>query len=219
MDDDMIKKARQLLLLTDLVEKYPQVIARRVSGLVYILIAGGISFATLIFMSLQNILGPGDPFLVNVGFVLLSLGLSWVIGFRLIVPLTRSYQEKSDPSKADRKIYALWTVLCTAIVITSLITFQIGQAQLFPPALQIVMAFGFTMNYLFGRRTGSELEFFSKEQLYFAIAILLGVIPMLVFPQIAFLVLIVVNMGGIYVIGIYMLISAEQLLLESKGQG
>jgi hypothetical protein len=42
---------------------------------------------------------------------------------------------------------------------------------------------------------------------------------MLMFLDVAHIFLIIADMGGIYVIGIYMLITAERLLLESKGQG
>ncbi len=218
-DEDMMEKARQLLLLTDLVEKYPQVVARRVSGLIYILVGGGISFATLIFMFLQNILGPGNPLIVNVGFVLLSLILSWAVGFRLIIPLTRSYQKEAAPSAGDSRIYMIWGGLGIAIVIASFITFQQGFPNLFAPSLQVIMSIGFAINYLLGRKQEGGFDFFTREHLYFSIVILLSAIPMLVFPTLAYLILVVVNMGGIYVIGIYMMISAERLLLESKGQG
>jgi hypothetical protein len=217
-DNDMIEKAKQLLLLADLVDKYPKVVSRRVGGLVYILIGGGISFATLILMSLQDLLGPGDPFLVNVGFVVLSLILSWVIGFRLIAPLTRSYPVEPSASKGGRLVYALWGVLGVAIVLSSLVIFQMGLGALFPPTLQFIMGCGFTANYAMGRRA-SDLDFYSREHIYFAIAIFLSIIPMLIVPAAAYAILIVVNMGGIYTIGIHMLIAAERLLLESKGQG
>ena len=217
-EDDMVEKARQLLLLADLVDKYPKVVARRVAGLVYILIGGGISFATLIFMSLQDLLGSGDPLLINVGFVILSLAFSWIIGFRLIIPLTRSYPAEPSTSKSERGVYALWGILGTAIVVSSIVTFQMGLPELFPPALQFIMGCGFTANYVLGNRA-TEFEFYSKEHLYFAIVVFLSIIPMLIFPAGAYVILIVVNMGGIYSIGIHMLITAERLLLESKGQG
>jgi hypothetical protein len=217
-DKEMIEKAKQLLQLTDLIEKYPQVVSRRVAGLVYIIIAGGISFATLIFMSLQNNLGPGDPLIVNMGFVLLSLFFSWVVGFRLVVPLTKSYPQTTEVDTGGRTVLIGWTVLVVAIIATSFITFQAGRPELFPPTLQLIMGIGFTTNYIMGRREGG-VEFYSKEHAIFAGAIFLSIIPMLLLPAVAYIFLIVVDMGGIYVIGIYMLITAERLLLESKGQG
>ncbi|KXH77106.1 MAG: hypothetical protein AM326_05770 [Candidatus Thorarchaeota archaeon SMTZ-45] len=217
-DEDMIKQAKQLLLLTDLVDKYPQVVSRRVAGLVYILIGGGISFATLILMSLQNLIGPGDPFLVNIGFVIISLVFSWVIGFRLIVPLTQSYPAEPSRSEGGGLILVLWGVIGVAIVVSSLVLFQMGLHLLFPSILQFIMGFGFTINYLAGRRS-STYDFYSREHLYFSIAIFLSIIPMLIFLEAAYLILIVVDMGGIYIIGIFMLITAERLLLESKRQG
>jgi hypothetical protein len=217
-NEDMVEKARQLLLLTDLVDKYPLVVARRVAGLVYLIIAGGISFTTLIFMSLQNELGSGDPFLINLGFVMLSLFFSWIVAFRLVVPLTRSYPQETEMDEGGRATLALWGILAAVIVIVSLVTFQAGTPNLFPPSLQCIMGIGFLSNYIFGRR-GGGVEFYTREHLYFAIAVFLSIIPMLLLPTIAYIFLIVVDMGGIYVIGIYMLITAERLLLESKGQG
>ena len=105
VEDDMTEKAKQLLLLTDLVDKYPAVVARRVAGLVYLIIAGGISFTTLIYMSLQDILGPGDPLLVNLGFIAISLVFSWVVAFRLVLPLTKSYPQPSTDAEGGRAVF------------------------------------------------------------------------------------------------------------------
>jgi hypothetical protein len=80
------------------------------------------------------------------------------------------------------------------------------------------MGTGFLFNYIFGRRESGE-ESLTREHLYFAIAVYISIIPMLLFPIFAYVLLVVVDMGGVYVIGIYMLVTAEQLLLESKGQG
>ncbi|MFW9793133.1 MAG: hypothetical protein ACFFEE_02430 [Candidatus Thorarchaeota archaeon] len=216
-DDEMIKKAKQLLLLTDLIDKYPAVVGRRVSGLVYLIIAGGISFTTLIFMFLQNILGPGDPFLANLGFVLLSLIFSWIVAFRLIVPLTRSYPRPSESSEGGAITFVIWGILAVAIIVVSVILFPAGTSDLFPPSLQFIMGTGFLSNYFLAIRVGEEIV--SREHLYFALAVYLSIIPMLVFPIFAYVLLIVIDMGGVYVMGIYMLITAERLLLESKGQG
>jgi hypothetical protein len=217
MEDDMIEKAKQLLLLTDLVDKYPQVVSRRVAGLVYLIIAGGISFATLIFMALQNMIVIGSWLLVNLGFVLISLFFSWLVAFRLVVPLTKSYPEQPE-QEGGRGVLVLWGALAAAIILVSVISYQTGMDFLFFPALQCIMGCGFTANYVLGRREGN-VEFYTREHLYFGIAVFLSIIPILLFPLAAYLFIIVVDMGGIYVIGIYMLVTAERLLLESKGQG
>jgi hypothetical protein len=217
-NEEMVQKARQLLLLTDLIDKYPAVVARRVAGLVYLIIAGGISFTTLIFMFLQNILGPGDPLLVNLGFVLLSLFFSWIVAFRLIVPLTRSYPQQPSTDEGGRYIFTIWGILGAIIVGVSLVVFPAGLIDLFPPALQSIMGTGFLFNYLLGRRGGGE-DSLTREHLYFTIVVYLSIVPMLIFPIFAYVLLIVVDMGGVFVIGIYMLVTAERLLLESKGQG
>ncbi|MBY8997359.1 MAG: hypothetical protein KGD60_06490 [Candidatus Thorarchaeota archaeon] len=217
-NEDMVEKARQLLLLTDLVDKYPQVIARRVAGLVYLIIAGGVSFATLIFMSLQDILGPGNPLLVNLGFVGMSLLFSWIVAFRLILPITSSYPQEATTEGGGKATFLVWGILAISIVVLSVYTFSSDLGDLFAPGLQCLMGVGFLSNYIGGRRDGG-VEFYSREHLYFAIAVFLSIIPMMMFLSIAYIFLIVVDMGGIYVIGIYMLVTAERLLLASKGQG
>jgi hypothetical protein len=217
-EDNMIEQAKQLLQLTDLIEKYPEVVSRRVAGLVYIIIAGGISFATLIFTFLQMYLGPGDPLIMNMGFVLLSLLFSWLVGFRLVVPLTKSYPQKTETDSGSRTVLLGWAILVVAIIAASFTTFLAGLPELFPPLLQLIMGCGFAANYIMGRR-GGGVEFYSKEHAIFSGTIFLSMIPMLLLPAISYIFLIVVDMGGIYVIGIYMLITAERLLLESKGQG
>ena len=217
-DDEMVEKAKQLLLLTDLVDKYPQVVARRVAGLVYLIIAGGISFTTLIYMSLENYFGPGNPLLVNLGFVVLSLVFSWAVAFRLVLPLTQSYPQTTSAEDESRAPFLVWGSIAVIIVIVSFVTFNTGNGVLFAPVLQIIMGTGFLLNYIGGRK-GGNIEFYGREHLYFAIVVYLSIIPMLMFLYIAHIFLIVADMGGIYVIGIYMLITAERLLLESKGQG
>ncbi len=216
-DEDMLEKARQLLELTDIVDKYPLVVARRVAGLVYIIMAGGISFVTLIFMSLQDILGPGD-FLINLGFVIFSLVFSWIVAFRLVIPLTRSYPQEPTLDEGGRATLVIWGILVAAIVIVSLLTFSAGMDNLFPPVLEFIMGIGFLSNYMLGRRNTS-VEFYTHEHLYFAITVLLSIIPMLLFPAMAYVIIIISCVGGIFVVGIYMLITAERLLLASKGQG
>ncbi len=217
-DEEMVEKAKQLLLLTDLIDKYPKVVSRRVSGLIYLIVAGGISFTTLIYMSLQNVLGPIDPVLLNLGFVGISLFFSWLVSFRLVLPLTQSYPKEPRQKEGEKAPFLVWGTLAVAIVITAFVTFSTNNGVMFVPFLQIIMGTGFLSNYILGRKE-IEKDIFTREHLYFSLAIFLSVVPMLLFLEIAYVLLIVVDMGGIYVIGIYMLITAERLLLESKRQG
>lgn len=217
-DGEMLEKAKQLLELTDLIDKYPKAVARRVSGLIYLIIAGGISFATLIYMSLQNVLGPLDPVLVNLAFVGMSLLFSWLVSFKLVMPLTQSYPKEPRPENGEKAPFIIWGILAVAIVVDALMTFSTGNGVLFVPLLQMIMGVGFLSNYILGKRS-IEVDIFTREHLYFALAIFLSTIPMFLFVEIAYVFLIVVDMGGIYVIGIYMLITSEQLLLEGRRQG
>jgi len=217
-DESRVEKVRQLLLLTDLVERYPLVVARRVTGLVYVIIAGGVSFATLLLMSLQDAIGPGDSLLVNLGFIVLSLVFSWGVAFRLVLPLTSSYPQERSTQEAGRATFAVWGILAVAMVVLSFVTLSSGMANLFPPVLQLIMGFGFLSNYVLGRRRVAP-EFYTHEHVYFAAIILLSIVPMIILPSFAYMLLIVADVGGIYMIGIYLLITAERLLLQSQGPG
>ena len=217
-NDELVEKAKQLLLLTDLIDKYPKVVARRVSGLIYLIIAGGISFATLIYMTLQDVLGPIDPVLVNLAFVGISLIFSWIVAFRLVLPLTQSYPEEPKPKEGERAPFIVWGILAIAIIIDAFVSFSTGNGIIFIPVLQIIMGIGFLSNYILGRKS-VEADIFSREHLYFSLAVFLSVIPMYLFIEFSYVILIVVDMGGIYIMGIYMLITSERLLLESKRQG
>jgi len=169
-------------------------------------------------MSLQNVIGPIDPVLVNLLFVGMSLFFSWVVAFRLVLPLTQSYPQDPRPVEGQRAPFVVWGILAIAIVAVALGTFSTDNGLLFIPLLQIIMGIGFLSNYVLGRKS-IEVDIFTREHLYFAFAILFSVLPMFLFIEFAYVLLIVVDMGGIYVIGIYMLITAERLLLESKRQG
>jgi hypothetical protein len=50
--EEMLERAKQLLTLTDLVDRYPAVMERRITGMIFVLIGGGVSLATLFFTSL-----------------------------------------------------------------------------------------------------------------------------------------------------------------------
>jgi hypothetical protein len=169
-------------------------------------------------MSLQNILEVGDSLFINIGFVLLSLLFSWVVAFRLIVPLTQSYPQEQTTDQGGKGVLVVWAILAALIITSAVITFQGGMEYLFAPILQFIMGCGFLTNFVLGKRD-SDVEFYSREHFYFALAVFLSLIPMLLLPTIAYIFIIVVDMGGIFVIGIYMLITSERLLLESKRQG
>ncbi|MBE0525716.1 MAG: hypothetical protein IH631_02155, partial [Candidatus Thorarchaeota archaeon] len=126
--------------------------------------------------------------------------------------------QETSSKEGEKAPFVIWGILASAIVIVSFLTFSTGTGVLFVPALQLIMGTGFLSNYILGRRS-EGVEFFTREHLYFALAVFLSFIPIILFLELAYIILIVVDMGGIYIIGIYMLITAERLLLESKGQG
>ncbi|MHA1637044.1 MAG: hypothetical protein ACTSUO_07275 [Candidatus Thorarchaeota archaeon] len=217
--EELLDKAKQFLALTALVEKYPEVVERRVMGLIFILIGGAISFATLIFTNIINLVGWGDEtmFLV-IAFVIICLGLGFGITLKVITPIYKSYG-KPESSKHDMSKTAkiTWGVLTFLIIAVSIYVTFTNQMFLFAIFIQIFLAIGNGGNYYDSYRNQDGATP-TKELLIFAIIIALSIIPMLLFLEWSTLILIVVDMGGIYIIGIYMLLTAEKMLLESSGR-
>ncbi len=212
-DSELLEKAQQLLVLTDLVEAYPDVVARRVNGILYLIIGGGMSFVTLIFMSLLLFVEfPGQNLLIITAFVILSLVIAWFLSFRLIRPLTESYPIDIQ-EEMSTLLKVVWGILTTAMVVSAVVLFSIGQVFVFAVVLQLLLFIGNSVNYYDSTR-GSESDSFRRVHLYYSLLIALGLVPMFLFPPMAFVFLIVINLGGLYAIGIYALLSAERLLLE-----
>jgi hypothetical protein len=99
------------------------------------------------------------------------------------------------------------------MVVSAVVLFSMGQVFMFAVVLQFLLFIGNLVNYYDAIR-GSESDSFSRVHLYYTILIALGLIPMFLFPPVAFVFMIVINLGGLYAIGIYALLSAERLLLE-----
>jgi hypothetical protein len=217
--EDELADARRLLALADIVDRYPQVVTRRVTGIIYILIGGGISFATLIMFVLTAVLEPQawNP-LLNLLFVAVSLLITWIIAFRLVGPLTKSFPRQELEEEGVRFFYAMWGVIAIILAVSSVIIFTQENQWLFPVEVQMLLGFGQTATYYMSRHD----EYgggFVKENLALGIAAFLSIPLMLLLPLIAYLILIVVDIGGIYLLGVYALITAERLLLESTGRG
>ncbi|MFW9889762.1 MAG: hypothetical protein ACFFER_16360, partial [Candidatus Thorarchaeota archaeon] len=122
--DDELDDARRLLALTDIVDRYPQVVTRRVNGIIYILIGGGISFATLVMFVLTVVYSPlaWNP-LLNLTFVAVSLLITWVIAFRLVGPLTRSFPKKAVQQKPPIWFYIMWGAIAVVLAVSSVVLF------------------------------------------------------------------------------------------------
>ena len=217
--DDLRKQARELLALTDLVRKYPSVVSQRVEGLVYVLIGGGISLATLMFAFIIQFVGPlGTNMIAILAFMIFTWLIAYAVGFKLIKPLTQSYTKPGATEDELSLAFKLtWIVLMAFIAVLAIYLFGTDQASLFPPCLQIVMTIGQNANYLqSGKQKNTSA--LAKGHLTFIALIAVSIIPMLLFPPLSYAILILVDMGGIYGLGIYMLISAEKLLLETPGR-
>jgi hypothetical protein len=217
--DDELADARRLLALTDIVDRYPQVVQRRVTGIIYVLIGGGISFATLVMFVLTVALEPlaWNP-LLNLLFVGVCLLITWIITFRLVGPLTKSAPRQIREDENIRFFYLMWGVIAIILAASSVIIFTQENQWIFPLLVQVLLGFGQTVTYYMGRMddTGGA---FVRENLALGIAALLSIPFMLLIPLLSYLILIVVDIGGMYLLGVYALITAERLLLESTGRG
>jgi hypothetical protein len=218
--DKMLEQAKQLLVLTDLVDRYPAVVSRRTTGLIFVLVGGAISITGLVFATLIAFLGNfADNLLVVFLFVVFNLLIAGIIAFRLVVPLTKSYSSSRKPNEGmNRALKITWAVLSISIVIVAVYSFGIGQPYLFAIGNQIILACGNIANYSDARKNPDDAPF-ARSILVLVILVVLSIIPMAIFPILAFSILILVDIGGIYGLGIYMLVSAERLLLEVTRQG
>jgi hypothetical protein len=217
--EDELADARRLLALADIVDRYPQVVTRRVTGITYILIGGGISFATLVMFVLTVVLEPQawNP-LLNLLFVGVSLLITWVIAFRLVGPLTKSAPQPRVEGEGARVFFALWGIIAIILAVSSVLLFTQEDQLVFPILVQILLGFGQSANYYMARQEEVG-DVFAKENLVLGIAAILSIPLMLLLPLLAYLILIIVDIGGIYLLGVYALITAERLLLESTGRG
>ena len=218
-NSDLREQAKRLLTLGNLVDRYPDVIARRITGLLYLLIAGGVSLAGFLFSTLLAFVGGlANNLFVIAGFVVAVMGTTWVLTFKLINPLTQSYPRSTSRSEIQSTAgKIIWLVLACIMVGLTVFTFGTNQHQLFPFGLQIVLTGVNVANYLNVKNDPLEAPF-AKAHLVFALSIVLSIIPIWVFLDLGFLILILVDLGGIYVLGLYMLVSAERLLIESLGR-
>jgi len=215
--EEMLKRAKQLLTLTDLVDRYPAVVERRVTGMIFILIGGGVSLATLFFTSLISAYpGIGSDVFTVVVFVVGSLALSGLIIFRLINPLTRSYSSVESKSRNEMSplVKVTWGSLAIAIIIFSIYSFGTGQPELFPVFIQIVLFIGNTGIYLDMRKDPQAADVLFAH-LAFVVLVLFSIIPVVLLPPIAFSIMILVDIGGLYALGIFTLLTAERLLVQT----
>ena len=103
------------------------------------------------------------------------------------------------------------------MIISSLLAFGINQPLIFPLVVQITTAFGNFGNYFFSQEE-TQPDPTVKVHLLFSALLLISIIPIILFPEMMFNIMVIVDMGGIYVVGIYMLITAEKVLLETPGR-
>ncbi len=217
--DETLDGAKQLLTLTNLVEMYPAVVERRITGLILILIGGAVSFATLIYTNIINLIGHEDGNLfLSIAFVVISLGLAFGIALKLIAPIYKSYvRTDSSRNEISPFLKRTWGVLTALIITLSVYAALTNQMLIFVIFLQVIMAIGNGANY-YDINRHQDIPTSKKEFLVFAIVIALSIVPMILFMDFAYIILILVDMGGLYLIGIYMLVTAEKLLLESSGR-
>ena len=212
----LLDQAKQLLTLGNLVDQYPDVIARRITGLMYIVIGGGVSLSGLVFSTLLPLLGPaGNNVFVISLFVGIVLLITCFLSFKLIIPLTQSYPQLSKKNeRANKYVLVAWVILVILIMGLTFYAFGFNQPIVFPLGLQIFLGVGNLINYAISRDEPSEAPF-ASGYLIFAVSILLSIIPILLFPPAGFSIIILVDIGGIYVLGLSTLVSAERLLLAS----
>ena len=217
--EELLKRAKQLLTLSDLVEGYPAVVERRITGMIFILIGGGVSLATLFFTSLMSAYPEiGTDLFVVLVFVIGSLAFSGIVVFRLINPLTQSYRKiTSEDDEMSLLVKVTWGIIVVAIIIFAIYSFGTGQGELFPLFIQIVLTIGNSGIYIDMKKDPKSSDVaFAHLILVFLMA--MSILPIIFLPPIAFPIMILVDIGGLYGIGIYTLLTAERLLVHTMGR-
>ncbi len=217
--EEMRESAMKLLKLTDLVDRYPAVVERRVTGLIFVLIGGGVSIITLVYTTLFGFFQAlGLELISVVFFVVISLLVSFIIAFRLIVPLTKSYTSiEQEEDQSSWLVNVIWGAFAIIMVISSIYSFGTGQPLLFLIVVQIILAIGNLAIYLDMRKNPKSVDY-SLSHLVFVLLVSLSLIPILALPELAFSVMILVDIGGLYAQGIYILMTAERILVQTMGR-
>ncbi len=215
--EEMLERAKQLLTLTDLVDRYPAVVERRVTGLIFILIGGGVSLATLFFSSLMSAYpGIGSDVFTVVLFVVGALALSGIIVFKLVNPLTQSYSNVASSAKGEMSLAMklTWGTLVVVIVIFTVYSFGTGQAELFPLFIQIILVIGNGAIY-YDMKSDPKSSDLAVSHLVLVILIFVSIAPIILLPIIAFPIMILIDIGGLYALGVYTLLTAERILVQT----
>ena len=215
--DEMLERAKQLLTLTDLVDRYPAVVERRITGMIFILIGGGVSLATLFFTSLMSAYPDiGTDLFTVLVFVIGSLAFSGIVIFRLINPLTQSYSTMKETSDdgMSLQVKVTWGILVALIIISAIYYFGTGQGHLFPLFMQIVLSIGNAGIYHDMRKDPNSSDVAFAHLILVALMVL-SILPIVFLPSISFPIMILVDIGGLYGIGIYTLFTAERLLVQT----
>ena len=83
--------------------------------------------------------------------------------------------------------------------------------------MQTTLFFGNVANYFEAKKESTQS---SSAFIFLIYAILIGIsiLPILLFPTFAFSIMIAVDIGGLYAMGIYNLLTAERILVETLGR-
>ena len=109
---------------------------------------------------------------------------------------------------------ATWGIIVVVIIIFAIYSFGTDQPQLFPIFIQIVLSVGNAGIYHDMKKDpkSSDVAF---AHLILVILMVLSIVPIILLSPIAFPIMILVDIGGIYALGIYTLFTAERLLVQT----
>ena len=116
----------------------------------------------------------------------------------------------------DKPMIIMWCALAVIMVIASIYSFGTNQPHLFSIVVQGSLAFGNLVIY-YGLRKDPKSVDYSTSHLVLVIIVILSLVPIIAIPQIAFPMIIIVDIGGLYALGIYILITAERMLVQTMG--
>ncbi|RLE75598.1 MAG: hypothetical protein DRZ80_02490 [Thermoprotei archaeon] len=217
MEKEDIERARKLLKIVDIIERYNYYLMRRAIGTLYIVIVGLISLIIL-FIGIFTEIITLPPSLEGILYF-----LSFIFFFIIIIPLGSlilRIPTLYSPDKKSGKGYGItWMIVGASILIASSIIYTSPLPDYyFAFILQCLMSAGQFGNYLASR---SQIDYpgkVEKEYFYFGLPLILFSPLILIFPEYAWLIVIIFVSTGTFLFGIYLIITAPKVFKKWEAE-
>ncbi|MFX0066201.1 MAG: hypothetical protein ACFFC7_28905, partial [Candidatus Hermodarchaeota archaeon] len=111
-----------------------------------------------------------------------------------------------------------WVIISIIFVISFIIGIIGNFPLVFPVTVQLLLIIIMLGNYLNDFRSRNQNLRAGREHLFFGLVAAISIIGILGFPAYSYTIMVLVDLSGFYLLGIYILITAEKFLLEMTGR-